>query len=237
MPVQFVAGVYVRYVQFDDGLLENFHRIGDCNRSERISRRVNDERVRALSTGLNEFDDCSLEIRLMERKLDAQMVCELPAFGLKHLERRVSVYVWLTYPQIVEIGSVYNHQSCRHTLSPSNLFRIVRDLAPRDVSRACGSRWWRAAASSLAPFPPATFSLAIRHWRPRYPVRRHHGHHDSRQTSWHRVRFRDTSCRVSRSVLRRRLCRWSCGQVISGGHPWSHNSWDHCSGQARPPAR
>ena len=139
--MQFVAGVYVGYVQFDNGLLEDFHRIDDCNRRERISRGVDNESVRALATGLNEFDDCSLEIRLMERELDAQMVCELPALGLEHLERRMSVYVRLTDSQIVEIGSVYDHQSCCHTLSPLDLFfRFARDPAPQDAGRTCGSR-------------------------------------------------------------------------------------------------
>ena len=120
--MQFVAGVYVGYVQFDNGLLEDFHRIDDCNRRERISRGVDDESVGALPTGLNELDDSSLEVRLMERKVDAQLVCELPSLGLEHLERRLPVYMRLADSQIVEIGSVYDHQSCRHPLSPLSPF-------------------------------------------------------------------------------------------------------------------
>src|ERR1700686_1031855 len=105
-------------MQFDNGLLEDLHRIDDGDRRKGISCRIDDESVDAFSTGLNELNDRSLEVRLMEREFDAQMVCELPALGLEHFERGVSVNVRLADTQIVEVGSVYDHQSWWHLSSP-----------------------------------------------------------------------------------------------------------------------
>src|SRR3981081_4950513 len=114
MPVQLVSRVDVGDVQLANGFLKNLHGVDDGNRAAGISRGVDDDCVGALPTRLNELDDGSFEVRLMERELDAQVVSKLAAPGLNHLERCVSINMRFADSEVIEIGSVDNHQPCCH---------------------------------------------------------------------------------------------------------------------------
>ena len=112
--MQFVTRVYVGDVQFYNWLLEDLHRVDYCNRRETVSRGIDDEGVGAFSARLNEFDDSALEVRLLEREIDVHLVRKFAALKFDRLQCRVSIDVRLADSQVIEIWTIYDHQSCCH---------------------------------------------------------------------------------------------------------------------------
>src|SRR6476659_9317071 len=104
--MQFVARVDVRYMHLDDRPFEDLERVEYRDGRERVTGRVDDDRIGLLARGLNEIDQRPLVVGLMERQPGAGGLGKLLAARLDCGQRRRAVDVLLAHAEKVEVRTV-----------------------------------------------------------------------------------------------------------------------------------
>ena len=101
MSVELVTSMDIGDVHLEDWPFESFQRVKHCNKGERISRRVNDQRIGISARCLNKVDQHAFVIRLMKDELRTGEFCELLAARFDCIERGRAVDMRLTNAQQV----------------------------------------------------------------------------------------------------------------------------------------